>query len=601
MKKKLFLGILGLFVFTVCLVRVNAANRIMNVEWELPAVAPSSQPDSSKTYYGTVTNIFDFSNVVFSDINGNDLPGKINLDKIIIGENKNITSNPTGTITKDNLNSILNNYFTAYCLNESRKYPEYGLFNLSEYYQGIIHNGTAADGGYDESSSDPSQLALAIVLANIMNDDKFKPLIDDMATQFGNLAWVNPVNPASGLATELVIPNAGETGHENENMDNYFHYIMGDSGYSSFTVGFRFVGFEEWDSNLNVVKTVYYVADQNTYDEFTSNFAGDSSVVVRYIMGRATTEEYVPITGTLASLALQRYTFTRSVDAKYTHALWIVENSYPTLSLDMALSKAGVNIDTYKAQVKSLYSLADANVDKYTEMVTYGIIQYAIWNVIGETVDDVKLGNSIKGEERSELNKLYQYLINSSNVPNGYANPSVFSDKLTVTAPAKGKELATKDANYDYYGPFKASYYAINEQGSKIQYTIENNENKNIKIVDATHNELTELENKQEFYIQVSNKVELKNVKVNLSISGITTFSPSTNRAVIFNPIAAISQNVLIGGKTSTMSLTAKIDMSVVNNPKTGIQNVALLLLVTLVAFTLGYVVLTFRQKSIQI
>jgi hypothetical protein len=36
-------------------------------------------------------------------------------------------------------------------------------------------------------------------------------------------------------------------------------------------------------------------------------------------------------------------------------------------------------------------------------------------------------------------------------------------------------------------------------------------------------------------------------------------------------------------------------------NAKTGVENVAILLMVTLVAFTLAYLLLSYKQKSIQL
>ena len=631
MKRKLFLGIVGLFVFAVCLIRVNAAGEpLFDIGWQIQAATPElvdgkiKLPAANNTY-ATITNSFDFSKVVFASSDG-PLAGKSYLEKIIIGDldktkitgNASAFPNPATETDSDRLSRLFKTWFTAYCLNPEKKYPSIGLFNSdgARGYSQFVD----ASGNYVPDGADPEYLMKAIVLASIVNDSRFSNIMAKLNERFNNdLSLVEVVHDA-GLSFWPVT--------EGKTPEEFASYFMGESN-EEVALGLKYIGFAEYPTET---RKVFFVTNDDAKAEVLANHSGAE---VYYITGSAYSNpscptdpsvdcearDYYPLTGKIADLAFQKYTQTTNTSGvtNYARVLWIVENSYPTLTLDTALSKAGVTVDKFNAQVKALYTgttgYSDAKLNEYKEMVVYGIVQYAIWQASNETVGGSKLGacilsdgatkctdeaNTSETANRSELNKLYTYLINTA-VPNGYTNSSNFGNKLIINAPEKGKELTNiKSEGYDVYGPFRPNYNALNEGGEKIQFTIENNDKKEVKIVDADLKELTELEKNKDFYIMVSNKTELKNIKINLTLSGITTFSPSGNRGTIFNPVAAMSQNAIVGGRTSTMNLTATINMDLVNNPKTGIQNVAMLLLVTLIAFTLGYIVLTYKEKPIK-
>ena len=201
MKKKVFLSIFALFVFCVCLIRVNAANEpLFSVGWDVVSKAPQLDsnnnlilPDDSLAY-GTISQGFDFSKVVFADNSGNDLPGKGSLEKIIIGEirKNNITNNQSakkqsGETNEQYVTRLLNNYFTAYCLDEGKKYPTYGLFNsrgLFGYSHAVNSDGTFAD---DTSGA----LLSSIALAAIMNDSNFSSMVNDIVSTFDDPSSVS--------------------------------------------------------------------------------------------------------------------------------------------------------------------------------------------------------------------------------------------------------------------------------------------------------------------------------------------------------------------------------------------------------------------------
>ena len=88
----------------------------------------------------------------------------------------------------------------------------------------------------------------------------------------------------------------------------------------------------------------------------------------------------------------------------------------------------------------------------------------------------------------------------------------------------------------------------------------------------------------------------LENV-LHLELVDAVGFDPATNRGKVYSPIFVNAQNVMVGGKIK--SITVEKDFDLVYNPKTGVENIAVLLMVTLVAFSLGYLVLSYRAKPV--
>ena len=86
-----------------------------------------------------------------------------------------------------------------------------------------------------------------------------------------------------------------------------------------------------------------------------------------------------------------------------------------------------------------------------------------------------------------------------------------------------------------------------------------------------------------------------------LTVKNVTTFKPEGNRGKIFSPVLGMSQNVLVGGRVTQTDITGSFSQDIFKNVETGIQNIALLLMVTLVAFAVGYFVLSYKQKPVQL
>ena len=124
-----------------------------------------------------------------------------------------------------------------------------------------------------------------------------------------------------------------------------------------------------------------------------------------------------------------------------------------------------------------------------------------------------------------------------------------------------------------------------------------------VKFLDSAGKDITAtgLDKDQEFYIEVSKKANIGNVKFKLMLNNVVTFSPKTDRGRVYyqaNTQGSV-QNAMSGGKITTGTIEGTFD--VVTNAKTGVENIAMLLMVTLVAFTLGYLVLSYKSKPIQL
>ena len=597
MKKKLFLSILTLFMFSVCLIRVNAAEPLFSVGWELEPATPKLDnkgnlilPADDKTY-GTTAAEFDFSAVKFLDTSGNVVSGDQWLQKIIIGELGTITGNASakkqsGETNEQYVNRLLNNYFTGYCLDKSKMYPQYGLFNNNAYADGV-----KADGSYNADVEDPIKFRGAIIRAAVMNDPVFENIATKLLEEFnGDISGIQMISD-DGYEAESI--PAG-------NIDNFGPNFMGDTSAPEIKIGISYIGFKKL---LDDTKQVYFVTNNATRDYITGAHPGAS---VYYLTGEQYSSDYYPLKTNLSELAFQKY--KKSTAGKnYVHALWIVENSFPTLDVDTTLSLAGVNKADFDAKIKSLFpASATANAEQfaqYEKMVMFGIVQYAVWQSVGTKIDGHELAPTMTTDAvaTDPFDMLYRYLTQAK-VPANYDKPTAYSNKITVIKPKNALTNKVDPAGkYDFYGPYKATYSALVEEGTKIQFTIRDNKNNDYKIVDSNFKDIKELGKDQQFYIAVNNKLTKGTVNVDLTVKNVTTFKPEGNRGKIFSPVVGVSQNVLVGGRTTQVDINGSFSQNIFKNVETGIQNIALLLMVTLVAFAVGYFVLSYKQKPVQL
>ena len=87
-----------------------------------------------------------------------------------------------------------------------------------------------------------------------MNDTRFSSLLADLKTQFNDISQIIPIGSGALPRVEL--------GTETGNVDDYYHYFMGESGYTTTSVGLRFLGFKSMTED----KYVYYVSNSEVHD-----------------------------------------------------------------------------------------------------------------------------------------------------------------------------------------------------------------------------------------------------------------------------------------------------------------------------------------------
>ena len=569
MKKKLLLSVVMLFAMSVLLIKVNAATTLLPLENSFKAKAPSNIPADGADVKATVTETFDFSKMTFKASDGTSINGIDHLRKILVGVPKSgatykiVENSGNYQLQNSELSSYFSEWFTAYCLDSSVDYPYYGVLNNSYLLDGL------KEGNNEDTISEVVRIA-------IQNSDAFKPLFQNVVAKMGgNSFWIEEVKFDTANLADMVSKLKND-----EAFTIKLNYIK-----VSFDRSYYFIANDS-------VKTTYSIPDSSVGGYLTSDHSNN----------------YVNVPAKLSDLAFHNYVSKDvSNDTSLNHALWIVEHSYPTIGISETLSSALVNEATLDSQIRTLYEAeigGDNNkFNTIKENLIFATIQYAVWNSVHSSVEGNYLGNEMTtkvGTADFELNKLYAYLVKDRAEYNGYADPKYYSKDITVVGPTGDALYKTEDDAF-IFGPYKATYNAVIDGGNKIQINITNENKTGISIINDAGQEITQLDKDQKYYVKVSKKANIGTVTYTLTQSGVVTFSPASNRARVYSSKQGHThlQNVMSGGKIYNDVITGNANVDI--NAKTGVENIALLLMVTLVAFTLGYLVLSYKQKPIGI
>ena len=278
-----------------------------------------------------------------------------------------------------------------------------------------------------------------------------------------------------------------------------------------------------------------------------------------------------------------------SVD--YKRVLWIIEHSYPTLSLSRLYEDAGVNEITLKAQLLALPGNTTLSDEEKIDGYVYSTVQYAIWHVLGKKIEGNTIGNELVGS--TELNKIYQYLIKDRSIYSTYGNKT-FSSTLDISKPS-GSEIAMEDTNMIKYGPYTVTSGMV----SAGDITLTKNINDSVRIVDANDNEINTINDGGKFYVIVSKTNRSNSIVITASAYDGYTFEPSTNRGRIYYSVSPLIQNVVSGGIIKATTASASIDIMV--NVQTGLPNIGLLFIVTLLIFAIGYILIVKMNKKVEL
>lgn len=538
------------FAFMFCLNSASAADT-QTLQERLglnskDATAPEVVPEETGNIKAYLDTKFDFSKIKFSaKNNGEDIVGKKIMRKIIIAPNYNYD----GSSDVDTLLGA--NWFTVYCLDATLRYPEHSLINYNF--------------SFDLTEEDNEQITRKLqdlILFRLINDRDFKGLFSNVANY----------------------PHYSEIELVDTDINNIKAAINGIAAGNETTVAIRKIVFA---TSFDPETIELFEIDAKTL----SGDQGATSFNVVFNAGGVSD---------LATYALDSYEAYSLDKNKYNHALWIIEHSYPTFSLNESLVMAGVSKVNLLAEIKALYAdeenyaeITETEWEKALENHVYSTIQYAIWFATGGNTNDGKLlGTTLIGS--NELNKLYNYLIRDRGEYTNYSSHE-FNDVLSLIKPET--EIFSQTNDYYVYGPYRIGSNLLRFDAINLSITSSNASS--ITIVNEALEPISSITDpEQNIYFKVMKNAKVADLKITLETVNAKTLYPSSNRGKIYAPYYLLNQNVGSGGKVVDANITKTLDL--VFNPKTGVKDLAILFVIAIFAFGIGYLTLSLKNKPIK-
>ncbi len=539
MKKKLLSLFIILGAFFVVLFSVKA----------LTAKAPESIPATGTEVYGVVDkDTFNFSKIKFTTSTGDTINGKSDLKKIILGTNYTDSSVFNGE-------APLIDWFTAYCLDPTVSYPDSGYA-----FQSKLTN----------NNKTLFEFVVLTALKNQANTNK--NMYDLIATLRGliysEMEVTVPEEYMDGtsinydkLIRELISPNFGHV----------------DESY----VGPKQI-------KITISKIVYVSATSTpTITEITgaqlNEALGNTGDAFEMTLSKDHVEFNEYLTTTMSSSKVN-----------YNWALWIIEHSYPNLTMDRMFSDMSVSKDTLIQELttlEGLTSVSETEADALVENYVYATIQYAVWKSTGSKVDGATLGNELQGS--SELNKIYKYLIKERDYSK-YGSET-FKSEIKLVKPSNASEIAEETSSSIKYGPYSYSSSMLTVGKINVSTTAKSG----VKIINESGVETTNVKVGEKFYVLVDKNHNETEITINAVTVDGYTFEPSSNRGRVYYAHDPLTQTVGTGGIIKEAS--ASYSFNILVNAKTGIVNLALVFVLSLLIFSLGYLYISYRNKPVEL
>ena len=538
MKKNIIKLITVFFVSMLFVFGVDALSRPVNDA----ARVPSRIPEPGSKLYATVQDVFDFSKIKFK--NGNEeISGYDSMRKIVFSEGFEFDD-------QNGIFGVKDDWFTAYCLDGRLKYPENGF-----YFSQITGN------------TDVDSVVEDMIKTAVLNQSNSSQAMYDLLKQARGSLGLNVLykKPLKADGTEMTNDELGTQ--------------MLRSSETPIEIEVEGLVIVDKQTNPPVITA-----------EELNNAAGKTGTTFKISVSSSVED---------SNIIFNRYT-TNSLDTtlNYNRALWMIEHSYPTLSLEDSLTAAGADYDNLKNEITALHSTAtEEEITKLIENYVYSTVQYAIWKVNdGVDYNGKTLGNELVGSE--ELNKLYKYLIEDKG-NTFYANygKNAYTEELSIVKPNTKKEIYEETNDIYKYGPYKVNGSFL--ETGKIYLSVKDSDKNGVKLVDKDGNTISEVNSGEEFYILTNKKSKIANVTIEASAPDAKIFTPTGNRGRIYYANSVITQNVITGGKMDTKAVNANFEL--LFNPSTGVENVGMLFIVTLIAFTIGYLVLNHKNQPVEL
>lgn len=538
MKKNIIKLITVLFVSILFIFGVDA----LSVPKNEAARVPSRIPEPGSKLYATVQEAFDFSKIKFS--NGiEELPGYSSMRKIVFSEGFEFDKTNGKFGVKDD-------WFTAYCLDGRLKYPEDGFY-FSQF----------------TGKTDIAAVVKNMVKTALLNQSNSSKKMYELLGQLRGAVGID-------VSYEMPLKEDGTKMTDEE---------LGNKMLASSTTPMEIEITGVVASNGTSTPIVINAAELN-------EAAGTTGSTFKLKVSSSVED---------SNIIFNRYT-TEALDTtlNYNRALWMIEHSYPTLSLQESLTVAGADYNKLVTEIKALDSTAtDNNIASLVENYVYSTVQYAVWKVNnGVDYNGKTLGNELIGSE--ELNKLYKYLIQDKG--NGfYANygQSQYTEDLTIVTPESKKEIYEETNDVYKYGPYKVNGGFL--ETGKIYLTVKDADKNGVKLVNKAGDAVSEVNSGEEFFVLTNKKSKIANITIEASAPDAKIFVPTGNRGRIYYANSVTTQNVITGGKIETKAVNANFEL--LFNPGTGVEDVGMLFIITLIAFTVGYLVLSHKNQPVEL
>ena len=303
------------------------------------------------------------------------------------------------------------------------------------------------------------------------------------------------------------------------------------------------------------------------------------------------------------NIVFNRYVTTNMDSSKnYNWALWIIEHSYPTLTLDRLFEDVNVSRDQLEQEIVTLANISgnDKNeVEEYLENYVYATIQYAIWHVTGSKINGITLGNELIGS--GELNKIYQYFI----LDRGYTNygSEDFKTELNVNKPSVKGEIAEENSTSVKYGPYSITSKMISVGDINLGTAGE----EGVSIVGTDGEEISSVKVDEKFYILVNKDSKISDITISAATDNGYNFVPASNRGRVYYAHDPLTQTVGTGGiikkvnASTSFKIATKTETEKIDNPKTGISSIATVFILSLILFSLVYLLISYKNKPVEL
>ncbi len=185
--------------------------------------------------------------------------------------------------------------------------------------------------------------------------------------------------------------------------------------------------------------------------------------------------------------------------AQYDKMLWVIEHSYPAISMDAMMHDAGADYDRlYQEVATSQSGLSSAELDELVETIVYATIQEAVWHHQPAKINDDPeryIGAQlIQGHQDTKL--LYAYLTQERDEYSGYRN-KVFGSDIAIEHPA---DLTPVQNGAGYtYGPFSISSDMLSAGTISVSVDAEG---MNASVTDSDGTALAVVRAGQAFYVR---------------------------------------------------------------------------------------------------